>query len=434
MSSIETLIEQVRAILIQTEDAKAKHEIYSQFINECKAANLTESEFYVKVLKPAHKSVNWNFIEEEKKKKEDERIAKEKREAEVEKELEEVKKSIQYAPQFIDRLIKTAFDDDVVDRKELTNIFDKATRLNQDTYPIAEKISALFSEKNYKAYPKADFTLPSLRQTLCSTDWHSASRYLELITPPIKPFPWKIIASAATFIVITVAVLSYQFYLKPKWEEDAKPRYFTIADNATLRSSQIAGVEYNYIATLPYGAELITYEYGLEWSRVKVKEQEGYVGSKYIVNKSDFYLINSIFSNNDSKQAVGNSLCRRALINYFKKNNLIGKMDSNMQKEAFGALQTGKEVWQVFAKAKDKLPNTVATDLKIINPNSGKKDFAVVIKNIATGKRKFLLFTFTETDSPYLVNEQPAPDYGDIKSIKQNFVNGKFTYEVKWSS
>ncbi len=61
-STIESLIEQVRAILIQTEDSKPRHEIYNQFVNEAKANNLTEVDFYKKVLKAAHKSIDWNFI------------------------------------------------------------------------------------------------------------------------------------------------------------------------------------------------------------------------------------------------------------------------------------------------------------------------------------------------------------------------------------
>lgn len=65
MASIDSLIEQVRAVLIETEDAIAKHEIYNRFINECRAYSLSEDDFYKNVLKPAYKSIDWNELEEQ---------------------------------------------------------------------------------------------------------------------------------------------------------------------------------------------------------------------------------------------------------------------------------------------------------------------------------------------------------------------------------
>ena len=63
MASLNILIEQVRAFLIQSNDNKQRHEIYNQFINECKVNALSEDDFYKNVLKVAHKSIDWNYIE-----------------------------------------------------------------------------------------------------------------------------------------------------------------------------------------------------------------------------------------------------------------------------------------------------------------------------------------------------------------------------------
>lgn len=429
MTNTETLIEQVRSILIQSEDTKPKHEIYGQFINECKSNNLTEDDFYKKILKVAHKSIDWNFIEEEKKKKEREKIEKEKKEKEIEKELEEVKKQIKYAPHFIDRLIKTAFESDVVTKEELARIFDKAERLSQDTYELAEKIDALLNEKKYKSYPKADFDLPSLRQTICSTDWHSEERFQKLTTPPPEPFPWKVVVTASLLILFAISSLTYLFYLKPKWRDDAAPRYYTLAQDATLRSSQVAGVDYNKLATLNYGTELITYEVGSEWCNVKADGKIGFVSTKLVLDSANFYLLNSIFGDAESKDAIEFARWRKALLDYYKKNNYIGKLDESLQKQIYGGVQSSKEIWQTFSKGKDVKPNSFIYT-KVVNPHSKFADFGVIIKNITTGKRKFLLFTFSDDETSHFVFEQPAPDDGDIKAVKALYQNGQPGYSV----
>ncbi|MCA0447295.1 MAG: SH3 domain-containing protein [Bacteroidetes bacterium] len=434
MQSLTTLIEQVRAQLIKTEDTQQRHEIYSLFINESKSLNLSEEDFYKKVLKEAHKSINWSFIEEEKKKKESEKLEKEERERQLQLELEEVKKQKKFAPQFIDRLIKTAFEDDVLERSELTGIFEKADQLGIDPYELAEKIDGLINEKGYKSYPRANFDLPSLRQTLCSTDWQSPGRYLKLTTPPPEPFPWKMVIGATLLISVFILTLTYFFYLKPKWKDEAAPRYFTVVQDAILRSSPIAGVDYNKITTLGYGAELITYDAGVDWCQVKTNDQEGFVSTKLVAKKSDFYLLNSIFGDPESKQVIETNKCRRALLSYFTNKNYMGKMDAALQTEAFDSVQTGREVWQVFAKGKDVKPNSVFYPKKIVNPSSKFSDFAVVIKNLETNKRKFLLFTFSDTEEPILVDEQDAPDTGDIKDVRKSGYNGNIVYVVKWSN
>ena len=88
-------------------------------------------------------------------------------------------------------------------------------------------------------------------------------------------------------------------YLPEKIDREA-PRYYTMANVIVLRSSRSSGADFNKVASLPYGTELITYEYDSEWAKVKVNsqtgdKQEGYVASPFIINKTDFFLLNSIF-------------------------------------------------------------------------------------------------------------------------------------------
>lgn len=429
MESLSTLIEQVRAILIQTEDEKPRYEIYNQFINECKANNLTENDFYKKVLKPAHKSIDWNYIEEEKKRKKE-------TQKKLEAELTEHENLIQSAPIYIERLIKTAFEDGAVEAGELNKIFEKAKKLSQDTNALAEKIDALFDERKYKSYPKANLDAPTLKETLCSSNWYNEKLYIKLTTPPpppSKPFPWFIVSISFLLILSVSGFIGYQYWYKP-WKKDLDaPRYYTIADDAVLRSSRIKQIQENKIMILDYGTELITYDYGATWAFVKTNNKEGYVASKLIFDKKNFYLLNCIFGDTESKSVIETTRCRKALLTYYKKRRYMGKMDASLHKNIFGYLQITKEVWQVFAKGKNAKFNTVYFK-KLYNKKSKFSDFAVIIKNISTNKRKLLIFTFSDTQESRLIYEVDAPDVGDIVSIVKRKRKRKPDYIIKYTT
>ena len=420
MESFSNLIDQVRAVLIQSEDKKPRHEIYNQFINECKANDLTEDDFYKKVLKVAHKSIDWDYIEEDKKRKDE-------TQKKLEAELAEQENLIQSAPIYIDRLIKTAFDDGVVEGDELKKIFNKATALSQDSHALAEKIDSLFDERNYKSYPKADLDAPTLRETLCSSNWYNEDHYTKLTTPPPPPpppFPWKQVVVACVLILSIGGGFFYNYWYKPYLEDKNAKRYYSYV-NMMMRSSQMSGVEYNVVQKLPYGTELLVYTKNTEsgeWAYAKANDQKGYVGSQYILSKRNFYELNGIFADIDSRDAAETAKCRMALLKYFQdtiSRNIMGRIDPAIQQEIYGK-QKNKEIWQIFTRPKDIKPNAVAF-ARITDPNSKFTDFGCLIKNIATGKRKFLLFAFSETGEPRLVYETDAPDAGYIKSMSRSY-------------
>jgi len=427
--NIETVIEQVRALLIQSEDGMQRHEIYNQFVNEAKSNNLTEDEFYKKILKPAHKSIDWNYIEEQKLQKEREKLEKEEKEKAIELELEELKKHIQHAPKFIDRLLKTAFDDHVVDKEELARIFNKAERLSQDTYELAERISGLFEEKNFKAYPKANYDLPSLRQTLCSTDWHSNDRYIKLTTTPPEPFNWKLAAVALVLLSIVAGALSYNFYFKEKWIiDDAIKKngvYYIAAENVVLRKSCKVGEK---LSSPPYNSEAIVYEVGSECLHVKISEYEGYVAKDFMLNKQDFFLLNSIFGNVEAKVVIKKMNQRKALLEYFKQNKYVGKLDESVIRDVFNDSITQNEVWQVFARNPESRYNTI-----LVRPIIAReKDFAVLLTNVSANRRKFLLFHPNQMGELNLVYEQEAPPEGDILEVRRYYQGGLLAFSIRY--
>lgn len=248
------------------------------------------------------------------------------------------------------------------------------------------------------------------------------------ITPSPSSFPLKQVIVAALLLLTTAGLLLYFFWLKPYLEDKNAKRYYAYVDNLILRSSQIAGVDYNFVQRLKYGTELLVYNENPEnsdWVYVKTNENKGYVSTQFILNKRDFYELNGIFGDVESKEAISTAKCRKALLIYFQDSinkNIIGKIDPQIQQEIYGR-QKNNEIWQVFSKGKDINPNTVAFP-RFTDPNSKFTDFACIIKNIVTNKRKLLLFSFSETGNPSLAFETDAPDDGYIISIKRSLNSG----------
>ena len=144
---------------------------------------------------------------------------------------------------------------------------------------------------------------------------------------------------------------------------------------------------------------------------------KGYVSSAYLLSKSDFFLLNSIFGNADAKEVIITSKCRLALLNYFKEKKYIGKIDEEMRKDAgITIVPNSSNQWQVFTKQKDVKPNAVYFK-KLINPSSKFTDFAVIITNLKSNEQKLLYFYFDDDETPHLATEFPAPYSGYIRSM-----------------
>lgn len=221
----------------------------------------------------------------------------------------------------------------------------------------------------------------------------------------------------------------YNNVIKPRQIDKAAPRYYTFAPSVVLRSSMSSGADFNKIGSLPYGTELITYSFGPEWSEVKVnsvnaegKKIKGYIASPFILEKSDFFLLNSIFGDTDSKSVIETSKCRRALLDYYKGQNYIGRL-SYEDASALGLpMPNDDNQWQVYCLPKDVSTNNVYFK-RLLRKDSKFTDFAVLIKNINTGERKLLYFYFDDDETPHLAAEQSAPETGTIQRITLRTVN-----------
>jgi predicted Zn finger-like uncharacterized protein len=219
-------------------------------------------------------------------------------------------------------------------------------------------------------------------------------------------------------------LIAYFAWYKPYLRDKNAPRTYTIANRTNIRTSKDAGGDYNKICSLPFGSELITYNNDGEWAEVKdAKGEKGFMSAAYLVNKADFLLLNSIFGDSESRENISTIKCRRALLNYYKQNKLIGKISAeNLQIVNPQIIPNEQNQWQIFCRAKGVSPNNVYFP-RVINPDSKYSNFAVIIKNISTGERKTLLFYFDDDETPHFGGEYSAPSDGYIINVISSYGN-----------
>jgi hypothetical protein len=278
----------------------------------------------------------------------------------------------------------------------------------------------------------------SARQEVNSSP--SDKRPDELEIPEIKPEPVaagekssgkKPIAVVLLLLFLCGGIVAYFLWYKPYLKDKNALRMYSYASSLVLRSSPVSGVDYNEIGNLTYGTEVLVYSINGEWATCKGNGTEGFASSKYLLSKQDFHVMNSIFADQVTRDAVPTSKCKKALLMYFQQKGFIGKMDESMQMAVFDSTLK-REVWQLVARDKNLKPNSVYY-ARVVSPNSKFTDFACVITNVQTGARRFLLFTFNELEEPSLVAEQDAPPAGNISNVVRADLNGYGSYNVYYA-
>ena len=184
-------------------------------------------------------------------------------------------------------------------------------------------------------------------------------------------------------------------------------------DRDALRSSQMAGVEYNILEKIPYGSELITYNKNAEWASVKVNGIEGYMASPYLLTQADFNLLNGVWGDTDSRMCISSSKCRLAILDFYKDNQLA----------------SGSTGWQIYTKNKGQKPNTVFYP-RLYDKSSKFTDFVFVTKNNASGERVVVCYSFdNETETPVFRFKSAAPSEGYIKNATVSYGKIKISFD-----
>lgn len=219
--------------------------------------------------------------------------------------------------------------------------------------------------------------------------------------PAKKTNTGLIVGIVVGLLVLIGGVAGYFVWYVPYAKDRDALRTYVMATNVFLRSSEMAGVEYNVLGKIPYGSELITYEKGEEWAHVKVNGTEGYMASSYLLEGADFTLLNSVWGDMDSRDCIESSKCRMAILDFYKQNKLTG----------------GSSGWQIYTKTKNQKPNTVFYP-RIYDKGSKFTDFFFVIKNNASGQRTLVGYSFEdETEKPIYRFMIEAPEDGYIQKV-----------------
>lgn len=413
MKSIENLREQLHEILIQN-DGDVKLSEHKDIIGYAKELGLSDAQLSSELMK-VDESINWDF---EKKKKE-ESIA---REIELKKALEVERKKELNAKDTLQFIIEQCSKDKIFDANEIKVFFETSDELKQDEIISAKLLKGYFDKNNY--IPQYTPKGASLRLTLQSTDWYK-DKLPPPPPPPKEPTSWTKYIVATVLILVTVGVIGYFIWYQPYIKDKNATRMYSYANSLAIRSSPVGGANYNAIGNLLYGTEVLIYSISGDWAECKANDQKGYVSTQFLLNKKEFQELNGILADADTKEAISTTKCRRALLNYFNTKGIMGKIDEKIQREIYDTIPQ-KEIWQVFTKPKNSNPNNVAYP-KIVNPNSKFTDFACIIKNLTTGKRRFLLFSFSDDEKETLQYEEDAPTDGYIKSVS------KYPFRVKYA-
>jgi hypothetical protein len=411
MESIESLKNRLHDLLIEHEgDVKLAN--HQEIIREAETLGIDKRQLS-KLLQEVDSRINWKYIREQK-----EKAAA--REEALKKALGEQKKREQNAGELLQFIIDQCARDEIFDASEIKLFFNTSDELHQDEHISARLLKDYFEKNNY--IPLAMQAGSSIRSTLQSTNWYKDKLPLPpppapLPSPSPSPFPRMAFIISAVLIIAITGALGYFFWFKQYVKDKNATRMYSYANSLKLRSSPASGADYNVIDNLPYGTELLVYSLNSNWANCKAREKTGFAATQFILHKKEFHELNSIFADAHTKVAIPTTKCRKALLSYFSQKGIMGKMDIELQRELYGAEQN-KEVWQLIAKPQNTNLKTIAYP-KAMNPNLASTDFACLIKNVNTGKRRFLLFSFNENEEPVLMIEQDAPDSGYIGKISR---------------
>ncbi len=242
---------------------------------------------------------------------------------------------------------------------------------------------------------------------------------------PAQPYPAQAPKKKSWIAVLVISIVVlvifggiggwyyYENVYLPELRDREAPRAYAITD-IVMRNTRMSGVEYNRVGSIPYSAELIIYENDGQWAHAKYKPTapgaepiEGYVASQYLIDREDMLLLNSIYADNNARMAVNTSKCKRALLNFYKANNLVGNIDRSVPGAESLPLPDSSNHWVLEVNDPSRKPAEIAYP-RMHNSGSKFTDFAAVLTNPETGARHYVYFYFDDDETPHLLQDGPA--------------------------
>lgn len=470
--TLNTIRQKIEKLLLETDGQLHPHDL-AAIVAEAKSIGLDEAQI-ARLVPEVDRSINWEKVRAEKTAELEQKSAQE--------DVERIRREeVEAAPQLLSGLVQSLLARGYAKSVEIHGLLDRAQMLEQSPHALARQIKSGMDAAKWAPWPPADLSARTIGELLVSTDWYASEHYPRqalaagqsageapigvtqgaqtasasvppatgqfrpqpaqptlsqptqqakpqpppqqrpVATPPRRRSSWNV------FWLLPFAIaIGYYFFLRPYLRDKNAPRYYTIAEDAVLRSQALSSDD-NKLETLPYGTELIGYESDGGWQSVKRGDQKGFVATRLLAEKKDYYLLNSIFGNPEAKEVIATSRARRALLDYYKDNGIVGDMPGEIKKEVFGTAFPRNDVWMIYAKPADSPRNTVLYS-RVVKARAKHPDFAVLITKQAGGERKALLFSFSDEGDATLEEEQPAPKEGNIIGVSKRKGKGASRY------
>lgn len=207
-------------------------------------------------------------------------------------------------------------------------------------------------------------------------------------------------------------------------KEEKGTTMFSFVEVLEFRSKPNTETNANIIGQLFYGDSVKVLSIDSGWAHCVVADKKGYVAAEFLLDRQHFYELDAIFADRNARILTKYSYWRKGLLKYFTSRGIIGNLSPELQLEFYGH-QLESDKWQIFASDN----NYYNSILSVENPNSQYSSIGIIIKNINTDERKFLLLGFNPDTSPILLHEADAPKAGNIKSV---YKTRKGYYKVKY--
>ncbi len=296
-----------------------------------------------------------------------------------------------------------------------------AEYIKVDAQELIENITNEFINNNNLVPENEKLIGYSFREKHCSTNW-----MVKKIDPIVgsKPDYGKYLRYGIILVLIGVGIY-YGFQLL-----NTGITYHTIAfDGANIRSSPDIGSDANIKEKIVYGqsfkinkeTDFVTGFGGL-WLKKDGWFSDRYVSNKIFVKEKDFYLLESIFGDETTKQTIKTVKCRKALIDYYKRLDpdykFFGKIDEITYKKVFGKTKDFTDEYQVFCTDFiEHVPNSIIYP-RVFYSKSKYTDFGFIVTNVSANIKRFVLYTFDGiTEDPIYLGEVDATGHKLVKSV-----------------
>lgn len=214
---------------------------------------------------------------------------------------------------------------------------------------------------------------------------------------------WIVLALVAVVVVLFVLQMCKRQNLLAHAQ-----RYYTVSETR-LANHTIFGKD--KIVTLPYGSEVFMLEYGEEASSVSLNQRSlrrCMAPTWMLLDSADFHCLDRVWGNDEAREAITSSHCRRALLSYMKN-------------------KSKREAWKVNVLPADAKLNTVFFK-HMVHQDSKYPDMVVIFQN-KYAERRCVMFSFDEEGHFCQVFDREAPAEGLIRDVYIDTVTNEYAVD-----